>query len=162
MKLLELIIGNLKNASNAPITDGEWVVSVNFCFIISCVLRTNACGDNWLFFGDRTEANDFLYSETLTTWEKQGKLRLSLAWSRDPNTPKTYVQDLMLQQGEDIFKQLEKGAYFYICGDASKMAKDVDAALLEIVSTHGAMAIEKATAYINDLKKNKRYVRDVY
>ncbi len=123
---------------------------------------TNACGDNWLFFGDRTEANDFLYAETLTTWEKQGKLRLSLAWSRDPNTPKTYVQDLMLQQGEDIFKQLEKGAYFYICGDASRMAKDVDAALLEIVSTHGAMAIEKATAYINDLKKNKRYVRDVY
>ena len=125
-------------------------------------IATHASGDNWLFFGDRTKANDFLYQDTLTQWESEGKVRLSLAWSRDPNCKKTYVQDVMKQHGEDIFNQFEKGAYFYICGDASRMAKDVEATLLEIVSTHGAMSIEKATAYINELKKNKRYVRDVY
>ena len=125
-------------------------------------IARDATGDNWLFFGDRTQADDFLYQDELQQWEQQGKLRLSLAWSRDESTPKTYVQDLMKQQGQDIYDQLNNGGYFYVCGDASRMAKDVDATLLEIVSTFGAMSIDKANDFISELKKQKRYVRDVY
>ena len=124
-------------------------------------IECNATGENWLFFGDRTK-NDYLYQETLEKWQEQGKVRLSLAWSRENNKQKTYVQNLMLKEGADLFNALEKGGYFFVCGDASKMAKDVDATLLEIVARFGAMSIEKATNYINELKKQKRYVRDVY
>ena len=124
-------------------------------------IERNATGENWLFFGDRTR-NDYLYQETLEKWQEQGKVRLSLAWSRENNKQKTYVQNLMLKEGADLFNALEKGGYFFVCGDASKMAKDVDATLLEIVARFGAMSIDKATNYINELKKQKRYVRDVY
>jgi sulfite reductase (NADPH) flavoprotein alpha-component len=124
-------------------------------------IERNATGENWLFFGDRTK-NDYLYQEALEKWQEQGKVRLSLAWSRENNKQKTYVQNLMLKEGADLFNALEKGGYFFVCGDASKMAKDVDATLLEIVARFGAMSIEKATNYINELKKQKRYVRDVY
>ena len=124
-------------------------------------IKCNATGNNWLFFGDRTK-NDYLYQDTLEKWQKQGKVRLSLAWSREKNKQKTYVQNLMLKEGSDLFNALEEGGYFFVCGDASKMAKDVDATLLEIVAKFGAMSIEKAYNYINELKKQKRYVRDIY
>lgn len=121
-----------------------------------------AKGENWLFFGDRTKKNDFLYEDELLKYESENFLKLSLAWSRENDTPKTYVQDLMLENGKELFEKLEQGGYIFVCGDASKMAKDVDAAIIEIVSVNGAMSIEKAMKYIEQLKKEKRYVRDVY
>ena len=125
-------------------------------------MSRGATGDNWLFFGDRTRSEDYLYKDQLQAWESNNTLRLSLAWSRQEGVPKTYVQNKMLAEGGDIFVALEKGGYFFICGDASRMAKDVEAALLEIISTHGAMPVEKAMKYLDIMKKEKRYVRDVY
>ncbi|MEM9242175.1 MAG: sulfite reductase subunit alpha, partial [Pseudomonadota bacterium] len=87
--------------------------------------------------------------------------RLDLAFSRD-QTEKVYVQHRMVENGKDVYAQLEEGAYFYVCGDATRMAKDVDAALHEIIETQGGMTPEAATEYVNRLKRDKRYVRDVY
>ena len=129
-------------------------------------LAREATGENWLFFGDRTRKDDFLYEQELCAWQKQGKLRLSLAWSRETSarqaSKKNYVQDRMLEEGKDIFILLERNGHFFVCGDAKRMARDVEATLLEIIATHGAMTVEKAVAYLNALKKEKRYVRDVY
>ncbi len=125
-------------------------------------ISRGATGNNWLFFGDRTWENDYLYKNQLEAWEKDAKLRLSLAWSRQKGIDKTYVQDKMLEDGRDLFEALEAGGYFFVCGDASRMAKDVEATLLEIIATFGAMSVEKATLYLNTMKKEKRYVRDVY
>lgn len=118
-------------------------------------------GLNWLFFGDRHEQSDFLYRDELQAWQDSGLLKLTTAWSRDSDK-KVYVQHRMLENGQGIYDALEQGGYFYVCGDATHMAKDVDASLLEIIATHGAMPIEKATKYLDTLKKEKRYVRDVY
>ncbi len=123
---------------------------------------TGAKGANWLFFGNPHRDSDFLYEEELTAWEKDGLLnRLDLAWSRDQKD-KIYVQHLMLEHGAEIWKWLQDGAAFYVCGDASRMAKDVDAALLEIAATHGGLDEAGAEQVIADLKKEKRYLRDVY
>ena len=123
---------------------------------------TQASGRNWLFFGDRNQASDFLYEDEITAWQSSGLLtRLDLAFSRDQDE-KIYVQDRMLEAGAELFEWLEAGAYFYVCGDAYRMAKDVDAALLKIVETHGRRSADDAAAYISALKKEKRYVRDVY
>lgn len=121
-----------------------------------------AKGENWLFFGDRTKKNDFLYQDELEKYTSENFLKLSLAWSRENDIPKTYVQDVMIEQGKEFFQKLEEGGYIFVCGDASRMAKDVDAAIIEIISVNGAMSIEKAMKYIEQLKKEKRYVRDVY
>jgi sulfite reductase (NADPH) flavoprotein alpha-component len=86
---------------------------------------------------------------------------MDLAWSRDQKE-KIYVQNLMLKQGAEMWKWLQDGAAFYVCGDASRMAKDVDAALLVIAREHGKLTEEAAAAYITQLKKDKRYLRDVY
>ena len=125
-------------------------------------MSRGATGDNWLFFGDRTATDDYLYQDQLEAWENDNKLRISLAWSRQDGIDKTYVQNKMLEQGADLFKALEQGGYFYVCGDASRMAKDVEATLLEIIATFGAMSVDKAIVYLDTLKKEKRYVRDVY
>lgn len=121
-----------------------------------------ACGDNWLFFGDRTRQDDFIYETELQLMQESGLLtRLDLAFSRE-QAEKIYVQDKMREHGAALFQWLERGAHFYVCGDASRMAKDVDKALHEIVAAHGNMDSEGAEQYINALKKAKRYVRDVY
>jgi len=121
-----------------------------------------AKGKNWLFFGDQKRAADFLYEEQLTAWQKSGFLtRLDLAFSRD-QAEKVYVQDRMLQNAAELWAWLEAGAHFYVCGDASRMAKDVDAVLHKIVETAGGKSPDEAKAYVAKLKSAKRYQRDVY
>lgn len=121
-----------------------------------------AGGDNWLFFGDRTREHDFIYADELTAWQQSGVLtRLDLAFSRD-QAEKIYVQDLMRAQGAELFAWLARGGYFFVCGDALRMAKDVDQALHDIIAEHGKMSADDAADYVAALKQSKRYVRDVY
>lgn len=122
----------------------------------------NAPGKNWLFFGDRNAATDFIYKEELQALKECGFLtRLDLAFSRDQEE-KIYVQDRMIENGSELFAWLEQGGYFYVCGDAYRMAKDVDKALHGLIAEHGKMSEQQAIDYVNQLKKDKRYVRDVY
>jgi sulfite reductase (NADPH) flavoprotein alpha-component len=119
-------------------------------------------GRNWLFFGDQKQSRDFLYREEIETMHGSGFLtRLDLAFSRD-QAEKVYVQDRMLENSRRIFAWLEEGAHFAVCGDAKRMAKDVDAALHRIVAQEGGMTEEKAKEYVEGMRKEKRYVRDVY
>ncbi len=119
-------------------------------------------GKNWLFFGDRNAATDFIYREEIEAMQASGLLtKLDLAFSRD-QAEKIYVQDRMLENGAELFAWLEQGGYFFVCGDAYRMAKDVDQALLEVIRIHGNMSATEAVEYVNQLKKDKRYVRDVY
>ncbi len=123
---------------------------------------TKAPGKNWLFFGNPHESTDWLYREEVQEWEREGILsQLSTAWSRDQAT-KVYVQDRMREAGEEFWKWLEEGAAIYVCGDAKRMAKDVDAALRDIIESHGKVSAEEAEVYVSKLKKDKRYQRDVY
>jgi sulfite reductase (NADPH) flavoprotein alpha-component len=123
---------------------------------------TGATGGNWLFFGDQHAASDFLYREEMDAFLRQKVLtKLDLAFSRD-QAEKIYVQTKMLEQAAELWKWLEEGAHFYVCGDASRMAKDVDAALHQVVREQGGKSEEEAAAYVSDLKKTKRYARDVY
>jgi sulfite reductase (NADPH) flavoprotein alpha-component len=123
---------------------------------------TGATGKNWLFFGDQKAATDFLYREELEAWQKEGVLhKLSTAFSRD-QAEKIYVQHRMLEAAEELYSWLEQGGYFYICGDASRMAKDVDTALHQVVEKAGGKSPEEAAAYVEELKKSKRYRKDVY
>jgi sulfite reductase (NADPH) flavoprotein alpha-component len=119
-------------------------------------------GRNWLFFGEQHCATDFYYGDELETMRAKGLLnRLDLAFSRD-QSEKIYVQDRMREHGAQLWAWLESGAHFYVCGDASRMAKDVDAVLKTVVAGHGGMSDEKALEYVNRLAREKRYVRDVY
>ncbi|MEI6335892.1 MAG: sulfite reductase subunit alpha [Methylococcaceae bacterium] len=121
-----------------------------------------APGKNWLFFGDRNAATDYIYREELESFQESGLLtRLDLAFSRDQDA-KIYVQDRMLEQGAELFLWLEQGGYFFVCGDAYRMAKDVDQALHTVIAEHGKLSEQQAIEYVNQLKKDKRYVRDVY
>jgi sulfite reductase (NADPH) flavoprotein alpha-component len=121
-----------------------------------------AKGKNWLFFGDQTRAADFLYAEQLAAWQRSGLLaRLDLAFSRD-QPEKIYVQHLMLDNAAEFWAWLESGAHFYVCGDASRMARDVDAALHKIIEIAGGKSADKAKAYVAKLKTDQRYQRDVY
>ena len=121
-----------------------------------------ATGPNWLFFGDQTREFDFIYQDELAAMQEQGVLtRFDLAFSRD-QAEKIYVQHKMKQHGAELFSWLEQGGYFYVCGDATRMARDVDQALADVIAQHGKMNTEKATDYINNLKREKRYLRDVY
>jgi sulfite reductase (NADPH) flavoprotein alpha-component len=121
-----------------------------------------ATGANWLFFGDQHRTSDFIYEDEITAFSADGLLtRLDLAFSRD-QADKIYVQHRMIENGKDLYGQLEQGGHFYVCGDATRMAKDVDAALHSIIETQGGMTPEAATDYVNRLKREKRYVRDVY
>ncbi len=123
---------------------------------------TGAQGKNWLFFGDQHQQHDFIYQDELENWQQNGLLtRLDLAFSRD-QAEKIYVQNRMLEQGAELFAWLQEGAYFYVCGDASRMAKDVDKALYQVVAQFGGMSEERAADYVDQLKKEKRYLRDVY
>ena len=123
---------------------------------------TGADGKNWLFFGDQHQEHDYIYEDELSGWQQSGLLtHLDLAFSRDQEE-KIYVQNRMLEKGAELYAWLQEGAYFYVCGDASRMAKDVDAALYEVVRQFGGLSSERAAAYIDQLKKDKRYPRDVY
>ncbi len=123
---------------------------------------THASGKNWLFYGDQRAETDFLYREQIQGWKESGLLtELDLAFSRD-QAEKVYVQHRMIEKGAMLWAWLEEGAHFYVCGDASRMAKDVDAALHEVVQVHGGKSGDEAVAYVAALKKAKRYARDVY
>ncbi|WP_149537609.1 sulfite reductase subunit alpha [Siccirubricoccus phaeus] len=123
---------------------------------------TGARGRNWLFFGDQRSATDFLFAAEITAWQREGVLtRLSLAWSRD-GARKVYVQDRMREDAGDLWRWLQDGAHFYICGDASRMAKDVDAALRQIAMDQGGMSADQARDWIVALARQHRYQRDVY
>ena len=119
-------------------------------------------GKNWLFFGERSAATDFLYRDELNGMAANGHLTsLSTAFSRD-QAQKIYVQDRMLEEGAELWKWLNDGAQFYICGDASRMAKDVDAALHTVAQTHGRLDPEAAKEFVSQLHDDRRYHRDVY
>ena len=121
-----------------------------------------ASGENWLFFGNPNYTQDFLYQTEWQRFVKDGVLnKVSLAFSRDQEQ-KVYVQHRMLEQGEELYRWLEQGAYLYVCGDANHMAKDVQDALVQIVIEHGAKSEEQAEQYISDLRRAKRYQKDVY
>jgi sulfite reductase (NADPH) flavoprotein alpha-component len=123
---------------------------------------TAAKGRNWLFFGDQRAASDFLYREELESLKSEGLLaRLDLAFSRDQEE-KIYVQQRMLENAAELFAWLEAGAHFYVCGDASRMAKDVDVALHQVVEVAGNKSATEAAAYVQALRSAKRYQRDVY
>jgi sulfite reductase (NADPH) flavoprotein alpha-component len=123
---------------------------------------TGATGKNWLFFGDQQRACDFLYEEELTTWSRDGLLtHLDLAFSRD-QAEKIYVQDRMREHAGELWRWLEDGAHFYVCGDAKRMAKDVDAMLHAVIENAGGRTKEQAAEYVAALKSAKRYQRDVY
>lgn len=123
---------------------------------------TAAQGSNWLFFGDQHRASDFLYESELLAWRQDGFLnKLDLAFSRDQEE-KLYVQNRMSEHGAEVWKWLENGAHFYVCGDAKRMAKDVDTALHALIRMEGGLSLEKAADYVDRLKESKRYQRDVY
>ena len=125
-------------------------------------MAIKAPGKNWLFFGHQRSDCDFFYQEELSGMQATGLLtRLTLAWSRD-GAEKIYVQDRMREEGRELFAWLEAGAHFYICGDAKRMAKDVERTLIEVVAEHGKRSQESAIAYVNALKKAGRYQADVY
>jgi sulfite reductase (NADPH) flavoprotein alpha-component len=121
-----------------------------------------ASGRNWLFFGEQHAASDFFYKEEFEGWQSRGVLaKLTTAFSRDQEF-KVYVQHRMLEHATELFEWIENGAYFYVCGDAQRMAKDVDIALHHIVEKAGGRTTEQAAEYVEALKKAKRYRKDVY
>lgn len=125
-------------------------------------MATGASGRNWLFFGDQHEKSDFLYGDEFEAMLAEGVLnRLDTAFSRD-QARKIYVQHRMLENAGGLWKWLEQGAYFYICGDAKKMAVDVEAALRSIVQKEGGKSPEEALAYLEEMRKAKRLRKDVY
>ena len=118
-------------------------------------------GKNWLFFGERSEKTDFYYRSFWEDLCSKKHLKLDCAFSRD-QSEKVYVQHKMLQNSSLVWEWLQEGAYFFVCGDAARMAKDVDATLHQIVQQEGKLSSDDAKSYIKDLKKQKRYQRDVY
>ncbi len=119
-------------------------------------------GRNWLFFGEQREQLDFLYKDQLLGMQRDGVLtKLDTAFSRD-QAAKVYVQDRMRERGAELYDWLEQGAYFYVCGDATRMAKDVETALLDVIALGSGGTLEQATEYLATMKKQKRYQRDVY
>jgi sulfite reductase (NADPH) flavoprotein alpha-component len=119
-------------------------------------------GKSWLFFGDQHYTYDFLYQLEWQDHLKNGALsRLDVAFSRD-QPEKVYVQDRMIEHAKELYEWLQAGAYFYVCGDAERMAHDVNEALISVVEFQAGITREAAEAYVEDLKKAKRYQRDVY
>lgn len=122
----------------------------------------DATGDNWMFFGDQTFTQDFLYQVEWQNYLKSGLLtKMDVAFSRD-QAEKIYVQDRLKENASEVFAWLERGAHLYICGDANRMAKDVHQTLLDIIAEHGQLNTEQAEDYLKSLRSNKRYQKDVY
>ena len=125
-------------------------------------IATKAPGPNWLYFGHQRSDYDFFYQDEFVAMRKAGHLhRLTLAWSRD-GKDKIYVQHRMRDDGRDLWEWISHGAHIYVCGDALRMAKDVERALIDVVAEHGKRSPEDAARFVNDLKKNDRYQADVY
>src|SRR5437016_11981374 len=121
-----------------------------------------AKGKNWLFFGSQHEHCNYFYKEELEQYQRDGHLRCDCAWSRD-QAGKSYVQNKMLENAAEIWKWIDsEGAHFFVCGDARRMAKDVDAALRKIIQDQGGKTEEQTNEYVEKLKADKRYKRDVY
>lgn len=130
-------------------------------FLQERLVHHRSKGKHWLFFGERNRAYDFFYEEDWNDFSKWGHLRLDLAFSRD-QAHKIYVQHKMWEHGEEFFRWLEEGAYLYVCGDARRMAKDVEMMLQAIVQEFGKKEAHEAKEYIRQLRQQKRYLRDVY
>lgn len=125
-------------------------------------IAAGATGRNWVFFGDQKKGTDYLYEEEWTEYVNKGQVaRLDLAWSRD-QLLKVYVQDKMRENAAELWAWLKNGGHFYVCGDAKRMAKDVDVALHDIITDQGKMTPAEAVEYVKQMKKDKRYQRDVY
>ena len=125
-------------------------------------MATAATGPAWLFFGHQREACDFFYRDEWEMLQHKGVLtNLSLAWSRD-GAQKVYVQQCIREAGAELWSWLERGAHFYVCGDAKRMARDVEAAICDVATVHGGMNAEAAAAYLGKLKNEGRYQADVY
>lgn len=125
-------------------------------------IARSAGGPNWLLFGEQRAATDFYYQQELQGWLQAGHLqRLDTAFSRD-QAHKVYVQDRLRENGAQLWQWLQQGGYFYVCGDASRMARDVDAALKAVIREHGDLSAEQADAYVAGMSRDKRYLRDVY
>jgi sulfite reductase (NADPH) flavoprotein alpha-component len=125
-------------------------------------MAIGADGPAWLFFGHQREAHDFFYRDEWEMLRARGTLtNLSLAWSRD-GAPKTYVQQRIREAGAELWGWLRRGAYFYVCGDAKRMAKDVQEALVDVASAHGALSPDAARAFVAELKSSGRFMADVY
>jgi sulfite reductase (NADPH) flavoprotein alpha-component len=123
---------------------------------------SGAKGRNWIFFGDQKRATDFLYEEDWVRWSKDGILtRIDTAFSRD-QLDKVYVQDRMRENAAELWTWIKGGGYFFVCGDAKRMAKDVDVALHDVIAGQGGMTPAEAADYVKLMKKEKRYQRDVY
>ena len=119
-------------------------------------------GKNWLFFGNQRLADDFLYQLEWSEWRKDGLLtRADLAWSRQ-GEHKVYVQHKITERAAEVWNWLQQGAHIYVCGDAARMARDVENALIEVIETQGKLSRDEAEDYLNDLREDKRYQRDVY
>ena len=125
-------------------------------------VAARATGRNWLFFGDQHRATDYLYEEEWRAWQAEGALaRVDLAFSRD-QLLKVYVQDRIREAAVELWSWLKGGAHFYVCGDAKRMAKDVDVALHQVIAEQGGLDAVQAAEYVKQMKRDKRYQRDVY
>lgn len=130
-------------------------------FLQERILHHQSKGQHWLFFGEWNRAYDFFYEDDWLDFGQKGHLRLELAFSRDQEH-KIYVQHKMWEKGEELFQLLEEGAYLYVCGDAQRMAKDVEMMLQSIIQEFGRKEVQIAREYIKQLRHQKRYLRDVY
>lgn len=148
-------------AAQGPRSSREQVRTVCGYCGVGCGLLLDV-GRAWLFFGEQHRATDFYYEDELNGFLTDGTLtRLDTAFSRDQRA-KVYVQDRMREHGPELWNWLRDGARFHVCGDASRMARDVERALRDIAVAHGGMGEDEAAAYVKQLAAEKRYVRDVY
>lgn len=130
-------------------------------FLQERLLFAKSSGKHWLFFGEKQREYDFYYENDWNEYAEQGHLRLELAFSRDQES-KVYVQHRMLEMGEELFEWLNRGAFLYVCGDAVRMAKDVETTLQQLIQEYGKMDLLASREYIKKMRQNKRYLRDVY
>ena len=148
------------NAAIIMIGNGTGIAP--FRAVMQARVAREAAGKNWLVFGNPHFTEDFLYQTEWQGWQKDGFLhRYSLAWSRD-QAEKVYVQDKLREEAASVWQWLQDGAYVYVCGDAARMAKDVERALLDIIAGEGGMDADAAADYLDELRQARRYQRDVY
>jgi sulfite reductase (NADPH) flavoprotein alpha-component len=153
-----------KDGSTDIIMCGPGVGLAPFRAFLEQRILEGATGRNWLFFGEQHQATDFLYGDELLEYQRNHKLhRLDLAFSRDQSY-RIYVQHRMMEAAKELWSWLQRGAYFYVCGDARHMAKDVHQALIDIAQKEGGLSADAAAEYVNVtlMKTEKRYLRDVY
>lgn len=150
-----------KDPATSIIMIGPGVGIAPFVSFLQQRYLDKSSGKNWLFFGEQNRKTDFYYEDYFLDLQKKNFLRLDLAFSRDQNE-KIYVQHKMLEHAKDLWSWLENGAFFYVCGNARKMAKEVDFTLKSIIQTQGALSEEEAFHYLNELNKQKRYLKDIY